>query len=591
MSSVNVNVNVPIMLPVPVHGNVYPVFNDNAVLQQLKNQIEFYFCPQNLANDQYLLSHLHATEHIGAVPIQVLCHFPKVRQLYWLARFGQQVPAELAPPADPGFVNVALRGSSVVNVSDDGMWVMPHVIPEPRQRQQPWVPPPTIEADLAAKETSATTVVTTATEATAPASPSSQTTGSSSVGVPTHPLPLPSKERNTVILRDIPASATEETILAVFSSSSEHGTPKSARPEIGNTWYVTFESEEQALAALAATRDKTIDGAPICGHLKSERTINQEQRPMSPSMPPLPPAAVAAAQDRMPAPLYPPTTQQATYYPVLTQQSFGYGYVPYGYAVPPMQQHQQYRYHPIQPRYHHYAGGYNNNSVRSQNQPQHSGIRSDNTSAPPSSVFVRPNQNNVPVHHSNNNSTNTNGHQNNTNGNGNKKRHNRKKQKNHKNQQNNGGFQSPDNPPDISQQQQQQQLDQDQNQNHSNGDMNYAQKKQSKIIDYQSKIINTHRSKNNNNHKKQTEDKTIFDMGMEQFPALGGGGKNTIAQPPKAVAPQQKPNKPGYAEALLKRKSPQPFPRSSAEPTGAELESAMNSLAFSEAGVASYDEW
>eukprot|EP00339_Tiarina_fusa_P026246 CAMPEP_0117044188 /NCGR_PEP_ID=MMETSP0472-20121206/30652_1 /TAXON_ID=693140 ORGANISM="Tiarina fusus, Strain LIS" /NCGR_SAMPLE_ID=MMETSP0472 /ASSEMBLY_ACC=CAM_ASM_000603 /LENGTH=570 /DNA_ID=CAMNT_0004755875 /DNA_START=223 /DNA_END=1936 /DNA_ORIENTATION=- len=566
--------NVPTMLP-PVHGNVYPpqqAFNDNALLQQLKNQIEFYFCPQNLANDPYLLSHLHSTEHIGAVPIQVLCHFPKVRQLYCLARFGQHVPVEMAPAADPVFVGVALRGSSVVvNISDDGMWVMPLVIPEP----QPWIPN---EAELA-KETASSTVVTTTTEATAPASPSSQTTGSSSVGVPTHPLPL--KERNTVMLRDIPASATEEAILAVFSS--EHGTPKSARPDIGNTWYVTFESEEQAFAALAASREKTIDGAPISGHLTSERSGIKEPRPTPPPIPPLPPAA-PQNQMQTGAPLPPPN--QTPYYsmqPVMAQQPYGYGYVPYGYAVP--QQHYGY---PVQQRFQ-YGGGY----VRAPQQhlPQHSGIRPDNTSAPPSNVFVRPNHNhNEHQHRNHNNSNNEHQHgnhnHNNSNNTGNtskKKRSNRNKNRNNKNQKhNNSERPSPDNPVD-NRQQQQQQPDQEQSGGKANGHVPLVQHAQNNDAKKHWK----NRGKKSFN-KKQEEN---IDMGVEHFPALGGS-KNSPR--PSQSIPQSKP---AYAEALLKRKTPQPAPQpSSGEPSFGKpidtgLEAAMNSLAFSEAGAASYDEW
>ena len=88
------------------------------------SQIEFYFSPQNLARDKYLLSQLNATDHLGAVAIEVLCNFPKVRQLHALIRNMGHLPANMTPMADPMMVRMALEHSSVVQVSQDGMWVV-----------------------------------------------------------------------------------------------------------------------------------------------------------------------------------------------------------------------------------------------------------------------------------------------------------------------------------------------------------------------------------------------------------------------------------------------------------------------------------
>ena len=79
---------VPPQQPQPNPNLFQPQHPSDVLLQQLKAQVEFYFCPENLANDKFLQSQLNATEHLGAVPIQVICSFRKIRQIYNFATIG-----------------------------------------------------------------------------------------------------------------------------------------------------------------------------------------------------------------------------------------------------------------------------------------------------------------------------------------------------------------------------------------------------------------------------------------------------------------------------------------------------------------------
>ena len=84
----------------PLANVIYPGYHlsgqqsqnhESVMLAQLRVQIEFYFSPHNLVNDQYLMSLLQSTEHIGAVPLDVIANFPKVRELHAQAFIGQNM--------------------------------------------------------------------------------------------------------------------------------------------------------------------------------------------------------------------------------------------------------------------------------------------------------------------------------------------------------------------------------------------------------------------------------------------------------------------------------------------------------------------
>jgi la-related protein 4 len=78
-------------------------------------------------------------------------------------------------------------------------------------------------------------------------------------------------ERNTIILREIPSATKPEDVEAIFTGCG--GKVESVRSDVGDTWFVTMASEEEAVATLLALRSKTFNDAPIKARLKSENTL------------------------------------------------------------------------------------------------------------------------------------------------------------------------------------------------------------------------------------------------------------------------------------------------------------------------------
>jgi hypothetical protein len=106
--------------------------------------------------------------------------------------------------------------------------------------------------------------------------------------------------RNTVILRDIPSSTPEEEVKGLFSDKNP---PLSVRSDIGDTWFVVFETDELALEALEYIRTKTFRDKPIHARIKSDnllKSFSSSQQAYLPNYshqnwirPPLPAAAAA----------------------------------------------------------------------------------------------------------------------------------------------------------------------------------------------------------------------------------------------------------------------------------------------------------
>lgn len=78
-------------------------------------------------------------------------------------------------------------------------------------------------------------------------------------------------ERNTIILREIPSATKPEDVEAIFTGCG--GKVESVRSDVGDTWFVTMASEDEAVKTLLALRSKTFNDAPIKARLKSENTL------------------------------------------------------------------------------------------------------------------------------------------------------------------------------------------------------------------------------------------------------------------------------------------------------------------------------
>lgn len=80
-----------------------------------------------------------------------------------------------------------------------------------------------------------------------------------------------SVQRNTVILRDVP-ECTQDEINDLLKEL--HSPPvQSIKQDIGNMWYFTFESEDDALKLLLGVRGKEFKGQAIAARMKSEPVL------------------------------------------------------------------------------------------------------------------------------------------------------------------------------------------------------------------------------------------------------------------------------------------------------------------------------
>ena len=94
--------------------------------------------------------------------------------------------------------------------------------------------------------------------------------------------------RYTIILRDIPSDAPEEEVREIFNY--ENCRPiTSIRSEMGNNWFITMETEEDAKDTLLDLRVKKrlFRGESVKGRLKSE-SIVKSFYPYQPALPPVP---------------------------------------------------------------------------------------------------------------------------------------------------------------------------------------------------------------------------------------------------------------------------------------------------------------
>ena len=94
--------------------------------------------------------------------------------------------------------------------------------------------------------------------------------------------------RSTIILREIPSDATEEEVKEIFNFDGCK-TISSMRSDIGDTWFVMMDSEEDAKDTLIdlKLKKRMFRGQPVKGRLKSE-TVVRSFYPVqaAPAMPP-----------------------------------------------------------------------------------------------------------------------------------------------------------------------------------------------------------------------------------------------------------------------------------------------------------------
>jgi hypothetical protein len=79
-------------------------------------------------------------------------------------------------------------------------------------------------------------------------------------------------ERNTVILREIGSDTLPEKVRELFTGD-DMISPKSIRSDVGDTWFVTCDTEEEAMSNILALRSRTFQGKPIKARIKSENML------------------------------------------------------------------------------------------------------------------------------------------------------------------------------------------------------------------------------------------------------------------------------------------------------------------------------
>lgn len=260
--------------------------DNQALYIRLRNQVEFYFSPQNLSRDAYLRNMLTA-EHQDVpshppsqlmAPVAVITNFPKVRDI--CAAFGSSL-------SDPPHVLLAraCEGSTVVTVSTDGAWIgplsqqlPPLMAPAPRMgpptpqhfQQGPFLPSPHQGMIMMMPAAPMVEVQPMPYMGTQPV-PIVQNVPQSVDSVsPSNSLDSMSQAKEiVVVVPDMPDECNPIILMGAFTQDDIR--PSSVSVDANtNTWYLTFTTEAEAKAAIAASSGKTIAGVPINTKLKTE---------------------------------------------------------------------------------------------------------------------------------------------------------------------------------------------------------------------------------------------------------------------------------------------------------------------------------
>lgn len=92
-------------------------------------------------------------------------------------------------------------------------------------------------------------------------------------------------QRNTIILRDIPSDAPADEVKLLFADKFPISNIHS---DVGDTWFVSFETEDHALDALLHVRDLSFRDKPVKARMKAEHLLKSSgvtQQPYAPSYP------------------------------------------------------------------------------------------------------------------------------------------------------------------------------------------------------------------------------------------------------------------------------------------------------------------
>lgn len=216
---------------------------EEEVVNALRAQLEYYFSFENLCKDTFLCSIMSSsrtemeqrsgTEHGRHAPIVMLARFGKVKKIVNNIHSGIVIEAtvqqylEQAALSSDKLEVVAINGSQLLGIGPKSGSPLPYESDFQKEADvSPQLPP-----------------------------------------APKH------TERNTIILREMPATATQQQVEEIFSWE---GCPqvKSVHADVGYCWFVTFQAtEDEVVSVLLKLRNMKYEEQSIKARLKPQSTV------------------------------------------------------------------------------------------------------------------------------------------------------------------------------------------------------------------------------------------------------------------------------------------------------------------------------
>lgn len=218
---------------------------EEEVVNALRVQLEYYFSFENLSKDTFLCSIMSSsrtemeqrsgTQHGRHAPIVMLARFGKVKKI--VNNFDTIIDLhqylKLAALASDHLEVVPINGSQLLAIGPKSGSPLPY-----ESDFQKADLPPAVEVE-----------------------------------------PLKHTDRNTIILREMPASTTQLQVQDIFSWES-CPIVKSVHADVGYCWFVTFETtEDEVVSVLLKLRNMKFEGQPIKARLKPQSSIKPAYSP------------------------------------------------------------------------------------------------------------------------------------------------------------------------------------------------------------------------------------------------------------------------------------------------------------------------
>lgn len=236
--------------PILENKNEAYLENSPELLTGLSKQLQYYFSPQNLAKDTYLNTIMQLNS--GFVPISILVNFGNINRI--VGRFATGLGMDDTVDID---VSNLLRksalsadsGLQIVLLNQEGQVLATH-------------------GDDNFDELKETVTF----EGIGSCSTANKNGDEADSDVSA------ADKASTVILRDVPESATEDDIRSIFQSDDFSPNLTNIEKEVGQCWFVTIDSatsQQDLVTILLGLRSKLICNEPIKARLKTQSIATQ----------------------------------------------------------------------------------------------------------------------------------------------------------------------------------------------------------------------------------------------------------------------------------------------------------------------------